>query len=473
MQTPEPWRPHPYQLDGLRKLLNNPGAGLFLDPGLGKTSITLAYLETLRDMKLMRAALVVAPLKPVYDAWPNEIKRWRDFNHLRLEILHGPKKRDALDRPADAYVINYDGLPWLEDELAKRKTWPFDVLVLDESTKVKNTNSRRFSIIRRLLPRFGRRVILTGSPAPKSYIDLFGQVFVLDGGARLGRFITHFRRTYFDDVSRPFQSWSEWVPKEDTVERITEKISDIVLTLKAEDHLKMPKLIENKINVKLPPGAMKTYKELEKFFIAELEAGHVTAANAGVKAHKLRQLASGAVYLPTGGTEVVHTAKLEALEDLLDEQSGQPLLVGVQFVSEVELIRRKFGGNIPYVGGGMSPSTLTQAIKDWNAGKLPIMLAHPASAAHGLNLQHGGHALCWYSLTWNLEEFDQFNRRLYRQGQTKPVVLHYLLSEGTVDHRVLQVLRTKDRSQRNLLDALRGEVIPMGKKKNDKGKKKC
>ena len=447
------WTPHEYQLRAITEMVSKPGYGMFAEPGLGKTSTTLAAYSVLRDNGAAKGLLVVAPLRPCYRVWPTEIAKWADFADMKCVVLHGSKKADLLRSKADVYVINYEGLAWLEKELAGMKEWPFDVLCLDESTKVKNTQTVRFKTMKRLRDRFSRVWALTGTPAPNGIENLFGQIFMLDGGERLGRFVTHFRREYFTE-QRMYGGYSLWFPRADTQERVQAKISDITLALKAEDYLKMPRKIENRIEVDLPADALRVYKGIEDEFYAELGSGVVTAANAAAKGMKLRQVTGGGVYGTEGASEL-HAAKVDALLDLIEEQEGQPLLVAVQFEHEVERIRKALGYDAPYLGGGVSTTASNRIVDDWNAGKIPVLLAHPTSVAHGLNLQAGGNAVCWFSLTWNLEEFDQFNARVYRQGQTKPVTFHYIIASETIDDNVLTALRSKDRTQKALMNALK------------------
>jgi len=451
-----PWTPHAYQMKALTSMVSLPGFGMFAEPGLGKTSTTLAAFSVLKDHGAAKAMLVVAPLRPCYKVWPTEIAKWSDFAGLSCTILHGDKKAERLTGPQkDVYVINYEGLAWLEKQLAG-KQMPFDVLCLDESTKIKNTQTVRFKVMKRLRDRFSRVWALTGTPAPNGIENLFGQIFMLDGGERLGRFVTHFRREYFTE-ERQYGGYSLWFPRRDTQERVQQKIADITLALRAEDYLKMPRRIENRIEVDLPASALRVYKGVEDEFFAELSSGVVTAANAAAKGMKLRQITGGAVY-GTEGAAGLHDAKLEALADLIEEQEGQPLLVAVQFAHEVERIREYLGDKdktIPYLGGGVSINHSNAIVDAWNAGRVPVLLAHPTSVAHGLNLQSGGNAVCWFSLTWNLEEFDQFNARVYRQGQTKPVTFHYIIANDTIDDNVLTALRAKDRTQKALMQSLK------------------
>lgn len=450
----QPWTPHEYQMKAITDMLSKSGYGLFAEPGLGKTSTTLAAFSVLRENGAAKGLLVVAPLRPCSLVWPVEIQKWSDFADLKCVVLHGPKKADLLRTKADVYVINYEGLAWLEGQLGKMKEWPFDVLCLDESTKVKNTQTVRFKTMKRLRDRFSRVWALTGTPAPNGIENLFGQIFMLDGGERLGRYITHFRREYFEE-HRHYMGFSEWFPRPDTQARVQAKIADITLALKAEDYLKMPRKFDNRIEVDLPAPALRVYKQVEDEFFAELGSGVVTAANAAAKGMKLRQVTGGGVYGSNGAAEL-HTAKIEALADLIEEQEGQPLLVAVQFQHEVERIRAYLkDDSIPYLGGGVSVAKSNEIVADWNRGKIPVLLAHPTSVAHGLNLQAGGNAVCWFSLTWNLEEFDQFNARVWRQGQAKPVTFHYIIARDTIDDNVLTALRAKDRTQKALMNALK------------------
>jgi SNF2 family DNA or RNA helicase len=439
----------------LAGMVSRPGFGLFAHPGLGKTSTTLAAFSVLKENGAAKGMLVVAPLRPTYKVWPAEVGKWNDFRHLSWTILHGPHKEARLHavNRCDLYFINYEGLAWLEGQLGKMKDWPFDVLCLDESTKIKNTQTQRFKTCKRLRDRFSRVWALTGTPAPNGIENLFGQVFMLDGGERLGRYVTHFRREYFRE-ERQYGGYSLWFPLADTQQRVQDKIADITLALRAEDYLKMPRRIENRIEVDLPAPARKVYKGVEDEFYAELRSGVVTAANAAAKSMKLRQVTGGGVY-GTEGAQELHTSKIDALLDLIEEQEGQPLLVAVAFEHEVQRIRTALGYDVPYLGGGISIGKSNQIVDDWNAGKLPVLLAHPTSVAHGLNLQAGGNAVCWFSLTWNLEEFDQFNARVYRQGQTKPVTFHYIVATDTIDDNVLTALQSKDRTQKALMNALK------------------
>ena len=449
-----PYTPKPYQLHAIEHLCQNPGAGLFAKPGMGKTSSVLAAYSVLKDAKAVRSMLVVAPLRPVHKVWPAEIEKWADFNGITYEILHGPKKAAASRRKADVYLINYEGLKWLETNGLPESV---DMLVLDESTKIKSHKAVRTAIATRISRSVKRAVILTGTPMPNSIMDLFAQIRSIDGGKRLGQFITGFRRKYC--IEEPQRGgFSLWTVKNGAVKEIVDAVKDICYTLDYEGHLEMPELIENRIGVALPASARDTYEELASKFFALVNGGTVTASTAAVVGMKLRQIVGGGVYTEEGTAEF-ETNKLEALRDLIEEQAGSPLIVAVGFKHEVERIRAYLGdeaGPLPYLGGGVSTKASNEIIDEWNAGRIPVLLCHPTSVAHGLNLQAGGNSVCWYTLTWNLEEHIQLNARVWRQGQPANVVtIHYLIAEDTIDEQVLDVLLTKDTNQKNLINALK------------------
>ena len=455
------WKPHPYQIKAAQHALNNPGAALFLSPGLGKTSITLAVIDVLRKSQQPKfaATLVIAPLRVCYSVWPAEVKKWTEFAHLSVGVLHGPKKDKVLAEQHDIYVVNPEGVKWLLAALEGVKAWPFDCLVVDESTKFKNTGSERFKALRKVLPRFRRRLLLTGTPAANNIADIFGQVFIADNGARLGTYITHFRKQYFDE-HRHYMGFSEWLPRADTNDRIRAAVQDICLYMQAEDYLTMPERTDNVIPVTLPAALRPLYKSVAKDFFAQLEAEHsISAAHAAAAQMKLRQVVGGQVY-GDAGVETLHTVKVEALIDLIEEQQGQPLLVAVGFRHEADAlaaaIKKEFGYAAPYLGGGVSAKASDDIAQRWNRGELPVLLAHPSSVAHGLNLQAGGNSVCWFTLTWSLEEYEQLNGRVYRQGQKRGVVIHHIIMQDTVDEVVYQALAAKTAVQTAFLRPLKG-----------------
>lgn len=451
------WTPRPYQVRAVQHLLDNAGAGLLLEPGLGKSSCTLAALEIFRDHKIA-PTLIVAPLRVCYSVWPKEAQKWGA--DLKVAILHGAKKLQALESDADVYCINPEGLRWLA---VQRLRPHFKVVVLDESTKFKNARTQRYKTLETIVENVGRIICLTGTPAANNLQDIWAQVKLLDGGVRLGQFITHFRKRFFTSTLIRVgggRTVEEWVPNSGTSLRITEAISDICMYMKAEDHLDMPPLIYNTIEVELPDTARDVYEHLERDLVADLGRDTLSAAHAAVVVNKLRQITGGHVYADES-TQALHTVKIDALLDLVEEQAGQPLLVACGFQHEADAIRAALkaeGVDAPYLGGGISAKRSDDIAAQWNEGRLPVLLAHPSSVAHGLNLQAGGHAVCWYTLTWSLEEYDQLNRRVYRQGQENTVVVHHLVAKDTVDERVVEVLQGKDRTQRGLLNLLK-EVL--------------
>lgn len=467
--TREVYKPHAYQLEAIKHVLSNTGAALLLEPGLGKTSVVLKALSLLLEGDHVNRVLVIAPLRVCYGVWPNEVAKWDAFAGLDVAILHGPKKNKALASDAPICVINPEGLQWLS---SRPDAEDFDVLVIDESTKFKNRDTLRFSILRRMLPQFTWRWILTGTPAPNNLLDLWAQMYVVDGGQRLGKFITHFRQEYFDEVFNGFAR--EYRPRPDTAQRIQTAIGDVALYMSAVEHLDMPSRVDNMIHVDLPPAAMAAYRRVEDGLMAVIDSVEVSTAQASAVSIKLRQITGGTVYGQAGEVAEAHDAKIDALLDLIEEQNGQPLLVAVAFTHEAEAIAKcvadAFGTRPPYLGGGISPAAGTRIAEEWNAGKLPVLLAHPASVAHGLNLQAGGHAVCWFTPTWSLEEYIQFNGRVWRQGQKRTVVIHHLVARKTIDETVIGRLRGKDRTQTNLLQMLKLRKKEIDSEREDEGK---
>ena len=449
----EHWTPRPYQARAVKKMISEASHGLFLQTGLGKTSISLAAFEVLRRRGFVKKLLVVAPLRPIQITWPAEVARWREFEHLRVATLHGPKKARALRSESDVYLINYEGLNWLASQ--PPELWP-DMLVCDESTKLKHARTQRFKTIREMLPRFSRRYILTGTPAPNGLIDLFGQIYVLDFGRALGRYITHYRREFFYQSGFGGYSWS-LVPGGE--EKIRERIAPLVTYMGARDHVDLPPIVSNTITVPFPGEMRALYDKMKRELIISLRSGRATARNAGVLTTKLRQLVGGAIYIDEEGLVEpekrrwgrVHDAKIEALEELIEELSGQPLLVAYEYDHERERLEERL--KAPSFRG--SQSRVRELEVSWNRGEIPVLLVHPASAAHGLNLQRGGSTLAWYALPWNLEHYDQMIDRIWRSGQERTVFVHHLVVQGTIDNTITRALRTKATTQSALLAALK------------------
>ena len=433
-------------------LLSQGSAGLFLDPGLGKTSIVLAAFKILKKEGFVKSMLIVAPLRVCHNVWPEEIRKWENFNELTIRVLHGKDKADALEEDVDIYVINPEGLSWLFDPKARRwRDW--DILCIDESTKFKDTQTKRFKLMRKHFESFTRRWILTGTPVPNGIGDLFGQIFVLDLGHALGRYVTHFRNKYFH-----VEGWDKYnyIPNNGSFEAIVDRVDPLVMRMSAHDYLDMPPVVVlEPVMVDMPPKAWQTYREIEDDFITKLDEGVIVAANAAVAGGKCRQIANGALYINEEHDWVeTHTEKLDALSDILEELGGAPTLVMYEFNHDRERLLNRFGSATPVLGGGTSTAQADRYIDDFNNGHIPVMFCHPASMAHGLNLQEVCHHIIWLGITWNLEHYDQSIARINRQGQKNPVFVYHIIARDTLDERVLSVLKAKDRTQQSVFRAL-------------------
>jgi hypothetical protein len=470
---PVVWKPHDYQRLIERMLLKHPEVLVLAEPGLGKTSPLLDAFLRLKEAKAVRKALVVAPLRPCYSVWTRdhedgEIRKWSQFNGLREVLLHGDGKEDRLLEDGDLYVINPEGLQWLIDGggLERLLRHGVDMLVIDEISMFKDPKTKRFKALKPFLKRFKRRVGLTGSPNANGLLDLFGQAFIVDLGRTLGKFITHYRLKYF--IPTGYNGY-KWEPQPDAEERIYEAMANLAIGLKAEDHLDMPELVERNIWVDLPKPIRKIYDDLHEEMLALIDGEEVTAVNAAVVSSKCRQVASGGIYLdrveddgevPTR-TRIVkqlHDEKTDAVEELLGELQGQPLLLAYEFHHDLARLQKRFGTKkkpLPYIAGGVNPKEAARLQAAWNHGDLPLLACHPASMARGVNLQKYGHHVGWYSLTWNYEWYDQTNRRVWRQGQKHSrVIVHRFLTRKTVDELVLAAINTKRRGHNSFFDAL-------------------
>jgi SNF2 family DNA or RNA helicase len=419
--------------------------------------------------------LIVAPLRPALKVWPDEIKKWEDFQELSYTILHGDMKEVNLQKDVQIYIINPEGLLWLFDPIRKYQLPEFDVLCVDESSKFKDSTTKRFKLLKPHLEKYKRRWILTGTPAPNGLEDLFGQIYILDLGRSLGRYITHFRSNFF---ARSGYNMYDWKPRLGAFEEVVEKISPLILQLNAEDYLEMPELVYRDIRVTLPEPVMQKYLDVQELFITAMEEGNIVAANAAVAGVKCRQIANGAVYhdveaewshntlskeggyVPvgkkTGSREYVvfHDEKLDALESLLAELEGRSCLILYEFDHDRARILERLGP-MPVLGSGLSDKKLDSTIDSFNSGNIPRLLGHPASMGHGLNLQGSCHHVIWFGITWNLEYYDQAIARVYRQGQeSEHVFVYHIVASGTLDEKVLRVLTSKDKTQQGLLGAL-------------------
>ena len=464
MNLAKKWTPSDDQVLALHMMMNQAAVGLFADPGKGKTSICLAAFKVLKEMGLVNKMLVTAPLFPAYNAWPGELTKWVDFLGLTYTILHDDKvctKEEALENDVDIYIINHEGLLWLfpdlspkakpKDKHTRHLRWDWDVLCVDEGTALKDSQTKRFGRIRSHIGNFRRRWLLTGTPSPNGYADLFGQIFVLDGGAALGAYITHFRTMY---MTRGFNGYSyDFRPGAE--EDIEEKIKPYVIRLEADHDFDVENLYTD---VFLPPELMEQYKTLEAEFHLQLEEGEIVAANAGVVGGKLRQFANGALYATDDMDErywiQIHDFKLDALSSILSELNGSPLLCFYEFQSDRDRILARWP-KTPVLGGGISAERANELVIEFNAGKYPLMIAHPRSAAHGLNIQELSNRVCWFGITWNLEYYQQAIARVARQGQEADIVyVHHIRCVGTKDTAVLERLQEKDATQTKLLQAI-------------------
>lgn len=453
------WEPHEYQKEAVKFLVEKGSAALWLDPGLGKTAVVLSAFRILKLKGMAKKMLVIAPLRPVHGVWPPEAKKWEQFADYSVGVLHGGAKAKVLKQQHDIYVINFEGLGWLSSQL-NGKDWPFQILTVDEISYMKNTQTQRFKTIKPLLDKFDRRWGLTGSPAPNSLLDIFGPQLILDQGATFGPYISRFRTEYFFPSG---YGGYEWKLQSDGEARIHAALAGKVLRMAALDHLDLPELTYNDIMVDLPPNARKLYDAFENNLTVELNSGNVTAVNAAVAVMKGQQIANGGSYLDDDGSgnarisTHLHDAKTEAVLDLVEELSGQPCIIGYHFAHDLERLKAAFP-NAPIIGSGVVGHKLDSVIDDWNAGKTSVLLAHPMSAGHGLNLQGTGHAVIWYSLTWSLEIYEQFIRRLWRQGQKNHIVVHHIMAKDTIDEAIMMAIRRKDKTQQTLLTAVRDYV---------------
>lgn len=440
------YAPHDYQKRAIKLMVSQACAGLFLDPGLGKTSISLAAFMLLGQQGYVKGVLVITPLRAVYNVWPNEIKKWKDFNDLSIGLLHGHSKDLVFGQNHDVYAINPEGVAWLVEKLVKLpvEQWPFDMLVVDESTKFKDSQTQRFKAIRRILHSFRRRYILTGTPTPNGLLDLFGQIFILDLGHALGRYITHYRNEYF--IPSGFLGY-QWTPKFDSMDRITQRVAPLVLRMEREDYLDLPELVQQMIWVDLPANVRAIYKDIEDKFIAEIGDDTIIAPSAAAAGVKCRQILNGAVYInPAHDWRELHTVKLDVLADLVEELSGQPLLVLYEFVHDKERILERFPQFAHLGGPSMKKDQVV--IGKFNRGELVGVVGHPSSIGHALNLQGSCAHICLFGLTWNFEHYDQAIQRVWRQGNTAArVVAHHICMKNSLDEVVVKTLQGKDKTQ--------------------------
>ena len=437
--------PHEYQKRAIDMTVRLPRIGLLLDMGLGKTVITMtAIQELMYDRFEVSRVLVIAPKRVAEDTWSREHEKWDHLRELSISRVLGTaqQRKAALQADADIYVIGRDNVVWLTSQL---KDWPFDMVVIDELSSFKNPQAKRFRALRKVMPRVKRVVGLTGTPSPNGLMDLWAEIYLLDRGERLGRTLGAYREEFFRPGARNGYVVYKWLPRHGAEKQIQKRISDICVSMSAADYLQLPDRIDNVIPVKLNDKEMAAYRQMEQEQLLQVEDESVFALSAAAVMTKLLQIANGCVYLQDSVVRI-HTAKAEALEEIM-EATAEPVLVFYSFQHDISAIRER----IPDARMLEGP----QDIAAWNAGEIRVLLAHPASVGYGLNLQDGGHVIVWYGLTWSLELYQQANARLHRQGQEKPVIIHHLIAEGTVDEQVMKALKAKDTSQAALLAALK------------------
>lgn len=448
--------PSSYQTYCTQRIIDTPFVALHLEMGLGKSVITLTALKELKFNRwAVNRILVIAPKKVAEATWSGECAKWSHLSDLRVSTVLGTEKErlHAVDAAADLYVINRDNVVWLVKSFIDRKQpWPFDCVVLDESTSFKNYKAKRFRALKSVRPQIKRLIELTGTPAPNGLMDLWAQMYLLDGGARLGRTISVYRDIYFDPDKRNGMMIYSYRPKKGADRAIFDRIADICVSMRAEDYLDLPEMIFETIPVRLDRSARNAYDLLERDALLKVsEDEWVSAGTAGVLTGKLLQICNGAVYDEDGRAVHVHDCKLDAFMETVEQLNGEHALVFYQFQHDRDRLTEALRGT------GLRVRVYTDAADAdaWNAGEVDVLLAHPASCAYGLNLQQGGRHIIWFGLTWNLEEYQQANKRLHRRGQERPVIVHVLAVEGGVDEDVLRSLSGKRRMQDSLLDALK------------------
>lgn len=450
------YKPHDYQKYAVRYIIEHPITALFLDCGLGKTSVTLTAInDLLFDYFEIRKVLVIAPIRVAQHSWPDEIRKWEHLQDLIFSVAVGTaeERKIALQKQADIYIINRENVQWLIEESGIKLD--FDMLIIDELSSFKNHQTKRFKALMKARPKVKRIVGLTGTPSSNGLMDLYAEFRLLDMGERLGRFIGQYRLQYFSPDKRNGMVVYSYKPLPSAEDAIYEKISDITISMRATDHLDMPELVNSEYVVQLSDSEKEKYTELKKELILELPDGEVTAANSASLSNKLSQMANGAIYDDNGETVNIHDRKLDALEDMIEAANGKPVLVAYWFKHDLERIQQRLKKlHIPH-----STMDKPESIRRWNKGEIPVALIHPASAGHGLNLQSGGNCLVWFGLTWSLELYQQTNARLWRQGQqSATVVIQHIITKGTVDERMMKALQEKDETQSALLDAVKAEL---------------
>lgn len=442
--------PHDYQQYAIDFIKNNEIAAILLDMGLGKTSITLtAVNDLIFDSFEVSKVLVIAPLRVARDTWPAEIKKWDHLKHLRYSVAVGSESERlaALRKEADIYIINRENVDWLVNK--SRVSFDFDMVVIDELSSFKSHQSKRFKSLLKVRPFIKRIVGLTGTPSSNGLMDLWAQFRILDMGKRLGRYITHYRSAYFLPDKRSADRIFTYKPADGAEQMIYDRISDITISMKSADYLKLPECIINEVPVFMDTKEKAIYETFKEDMVAKIKDEEIDAANAAVLSGKLLQMANGCIYDEDKKAIKIHDRKLDALEDLIESANGKPLLVAYWFQHDLARIKERFP---------VREIKTSKDIEDWNKGKIPLAVIHPASAGHGLNLQTGGSTLVWFGLTWSLELYQQCNARLHRQGQTDTVVIHHIIAKGTIDEDVMAALQRKEKIQNALINAVKAKL---------------
>lgn len=446
------YNPFFYQDFAEQFILENSEAGLFLDMGMGKTAITLSAAEKLlRDYFVIAKVLVIAPLKPAKETWPVELNKWDHLKGLTASLVLGSEKErlEALSIDADIYIINRENVAWLVNHYRKR--WPFDMIVIDELSSFKSSKAVRFKELRKVRKFIKRIVGLTGTPSPNGLLDLWAQVYLLDEGKALGRTVTSYRERYFEPDKRNATTIFSWKLKEGAEEEIYEKLEGLCISMDSAEYLQLPERVYVRHEVELPAKVQEQYRQLERDMLLPFADGDIDACNAGILSNKLLQLCGGSIYDENGVAKHFHNEKLEKLEQLIEEANEQPVLVFYAYKHERDIILKRFPQAVDVKEDG--------SVAKWNAGEIPLLLAHPASAGHGLNMQFGGNIAIWYNLTGSLELYQQANKRLHRPGQKKTVLIHHILVKGGFDVHILDdVLSGKKLTQDALIQALRAII---------------
>lgn len=437
---------HDYQNRAVEFIKSEKRCGLFLDMGLGKTTTSLTAASDMLDMMAVTRVLVIAPLRVANSVWAQEARNWEHLKHLRVSVCTGTEKKrmTALHKDADIYTINRENVPWLVKHYGKK--WPFDAVIVDESSSFKSPSSQRFKALKRVLPETNYMVILTGTPSPNGLLDLWSQMYLVDFGQRLGKTFTGYKQRFFESDFMGYK----FTPREGAPDNIHRILSDKVLSMSAADYLEVPDRVDITTAVELPPKVQRQYDEFERTLLAELEdGGEIEAISAAALANKLLQWSNGAAYTDDKGNwSELHSAKLDALEEVIETNPDENFLVAYNYKTDLERIKKRFPDAVVL---GKEQST----IDSWNAGQIKMLLAHPASAGHGLNLQKGGSVIVWFGLNWSLELTQQFNGRLHRQGQQKPVRIIHLVARGCIDERVMTAIKEKGLTQEALLSSLK------------------